>query len=134
GAAASGQARWSSSGRFVVYASEHYATALLERAAQSNSLRIPRSLVFAQIEIPRGSTFEEVGEEDVPRWDADDRIASQTFGDRWYDEQRSLFLLVPSLVAPGIERNVLINQRHPQFGRIAISSAERVRCHPRLSI
>ena len=34
GAASSGDARWNSSGRYVIYAAEHYATALLEKADQ----------------------------------------------------------------------------------------------------
>lgn len=44
GAASSDSARWNSKGRYIVYAAEHYATALLEKAAQLNAIRIPRSL------------------------------------------------------------------------------------------
>ena len=76
--------------------------------------------------------MEEVQLDDLPGWDSDDKTASQRFGDRWYDEHRSLILLVPSLAAPGLERNVLINQRHPEFSRVTASAAERVRCHPKL--
>lgn len=132
GAAASGNARWNSKGRYVVYAAEHYATALLERAAQLNSLRLPRTLVYVRIDIPARATVEAIGPDDLPGWDRDDRTASQRFGDRWYDERRSLVLLVPSLAAPGLERNVLINQRHPQFSRVTASAPAPVRCHPRL--
>lgn len=132
GAAASDTARWTSRGRHAIYAAEHYATALLEKAAQLNSLRLPRTLVFIRIEIPQGTTVEEVTPGALPRWDANDRAASQQYGNRWYDERRSLILLVPSLVAPGLERNVVINQRHPEFPSLATSVAERVRCHPQL--
>jgi len=41
-------------------------------------------------------------------------------------------LLVPSLVAPGLERNVLINQRHPQFRDDIASDAEPIRRPPKL--
>jgi RES domain-containing protein len=132
GAAASDDARWNSRGRYVIYAAEHYATALLEKAAQLNSIRIPRALAFVRIDVPPGASVEEVRPGDLPGWGADDRTASQRFGDSWYDEQRSLVLLVPSLAAPGSERNVLINQRHPQFARVSASSPESVRCHPKL--
>jgi RES domain-containing protein len=132
GAAASDRARWNSPGRHIIYASEHYATALLEKVAQLNSPRIPRSLVYVRIDLPRTASVEELRPADLSGWDADDRKRSQRFGDRWYDEQRSLILLVPSLAAPGLERNVLINQRHPEFAGVTASAAEPVRCHPRL--
>lgn len=132
GAAASDHARWNSRGRFVIYASEHYSTALLEKIAQLNSPRIPKSLVYARIDVPPSASLEELGE--LPGWDADSREHSQQFGDRWYDERRSLVLVVPSLAAPRLERNVLINQRHPEFASVTASAAERVRCHPRVLV
>jgi RES domain-containing protein len=132
GAAARDDARWNSRGRHVIYAAEHYATALLEKAAQLNSVRIPRNLVYVRIALPTGTSVEEAAPDDVPGWDADDKRISQQFGDRWYDEGRSLALYVPSLAAPGLERTVIINARHADFGKIAATPPERVRCHPRL--
>jgi len=132
GAAGTDDARWNSKGRYIIYAAEHYATALLEKAAQLNSVKIPRTLVYVRINVPPDATVEEVRLGDVPGWDSDDKTASQGFGDHWYDEQRSLILLVPSLAAPGLERNVLINRWHPQFGRLTSSDAEPIRCHPKL--
>lgn len=132
GAAASDHARWSSKGRYVIYAAEHYATALLEKAAQLNSIKIPRTLMSVRIRMPEGTTVEEVRPDDLPDWDADRKLASRRFGDQWYDEQRSVILFVPSLAAPGLERNVLINQRHPLFTHVTATSPEPVRCHPKL--
>lgn len=132
GAAATDSARWNSRGRYIIYAAEHYATAVLEKAAQLNTIRIPRTLRYIRITVPAGVSVEEVRLQDLPEWDSDERTTSQLFGNRWYDEQRSLILLVPSLAAPGLERNVLINQRHPEFDRIVASDAEPIRCHPRL--
>lgn len=134
GAAAAENARWNSKGRYVIYAAEHYATALLEKAAQLNSIKLPRTLAYIRIGVPAETSVEELKAEDLPGWDADEKTASRQFGDRWYDEGRSLILLVPSLAAPGLERNVLINQRHPQFSRLTTSTAERIRCHPKLLI
>lgn len=132
GAATCDDARWNSKGRYVIYASEHYATALLEKAAQLNGIRIPRALVYTRIDLPPGASVEEVSSGSLRGWDDERKAVSQRFGDRWYDEQRTLILLVPSLAAPDIERNVLINQRHPEFAGVTASSPERVRCHPRL--
>jgi RES domain-containing protein len=134
GAAASDEARWNSKGRFIIYAAEHYATALLEKAAQLNGVRIPRTLAYIRIRIPLDVTTEEVPVDAVPGWSLADKRDSQSVGDRWYDERRSLVLLVPSLAAPGLERNVLINQRHPEFPRLTASDAEPVRCHPALLV
>lgn len=134
GAASTDTARWNSRGRFVIYAAEHYSTALREKAAQVNSVRLPRSLLYTRIDIPPDASREEVAPDDLPGWAADDRLQSQRHGDRWYDERRSLVLIVPSLVAPGLERNILINQHHPQFSQLAASPAAAIRCHPRLLV
>jgi len=132
GAATSDNARWNSRGRHVIYAAEHYATALLEKAAQLNSLKLPRTLVFVRIDVPGDVSVEDIRPEDLAGWDADSKNVSRAFGDRWYDEQRSAVLLVPSLAAPGLERNVLINQRHPHFTRLSASEPEPLRGHPNL--
>jgi RES domain-containing protein len=134
GAARSDSARWNSKGRHVIYAAEHYATAVLEKAAQLNSLRIPRSLVYVRIHVPRDISVEEVQPAELAGWDSDRKTVSRSFGDRWYDEQRSLVLLVPSLIAPGIERNVLINESHSEFRRVTSSHPESIRCHPNLLV
>ena len=132
GAAASDVARWNSRGRYIIYAAEHYATALLEKGAQFGSVRLPRTLRFIRITIPETATVEEVRVQDLAGWDADDRRASQRFGNEWYDGRRSLILLVPSLAAPRLERNVLINQRHPQFRRLRSTDPKPISCHPKL--
>lgn len=132
GAAGSADARWNSRGRFVIYAAEHYATALVEKMAQLNATRLPRTLVYTRIDLPADATIEELPIDTLAGWDADDKRVSQRFGDRWYDERRSLLLLVPSLAAPGLERNVLINQQHPQFPAVTAQPPAPIRCHPRL--
>ena len=134
GAWASDHARWNSRGRYIIYAAEHYATALLERAAQLNSVPFPPGLLYIRVEIPSDAAIEELAPEALGGWDADDKSASQAYGDRWYDEKRSLVLIVPSLAAPGIERTVLINQRHAAFARVKASPAAPCVCHPMLRL
>ena len=132
GAAASDAARWNSRGRRVIYAAEHYATAVLETLVHLNSVKLPASLVYIEIAVPPGVAIERVDLSTVKRWDAEDKAASQAFGDRWYDEQRTPVLLVPSLVAPGLEWNVVINQQHPDFPRLTASQLRPVVAHPLL--
>jgi len=121
GAATSDTARWNSRGRRVIYAAEHYATAVLEKLAQLNSVTLPASLAYIEIQVPPGVAIERADPARVKRWDADDKAASQGFGDLWYDEQRTAVLVVPSLAAPGLEWNVAINQQHPDFARLTVS-------------
>ena len=112
--------RWNSPGREIIYAAETYAGALLEILAHSDTGRVPRNFAYIEITIAESVAVEVVKPEDIPGWDTMDFTACQSFGDRWQREQRSAVLLVPSVVTR-IEHNLLINPRHPQFGRIDAS-------------
>lgn len=46
--------------------------------------------------------------------------ASREYGDRWYDEERSAVLVVPSVLSP-FECNVLINQQYAQSRLIEVA-------------
>jgi RES domain-containing protein len=123
-------ARWNSPGRRVIYAAETYAGALLEILVHASG-SVPQSQGYVEIEIPSGLSIEEITQDDVPRWDSPSFEATQAFGDRWYDERRTLALIVPSVVTR-VERNVLINQEHPEFPMVRASQAVPVRWDSRL--
>ena len=123
-------ARWNSPGRRVIYAAETYAGALLEILVHASGA-VPRSQGYVEIEIPARLSIEEVTPADVPRWDSRSYRAARAFGDRWYDEQRTPVLMVPSLVTR-VERNVLISQEHPDFRRIRATRPLPVRWDARL--
>jgi RES domain-containing protein len=123
-------ARWNSPGRRVVYASETYAGALLEILAHASG-SVPRSQGYIEIEIPAGLRIEEIMPDDLPHWDSPSFEAARTFGDKWYDERRTPVLMVPS-VATRIERNLLLNQEHPDFARTRASQPSPVRWDERL--
>jgi RES domain-containing protein len=123
-------ARWNSPRRRVIYAAETYAGALLEILVHASG-SVPRSHGYVEIEIPSGLSIEEITQGDLPRWDAPSFEATQAFGDRWYDERRTPVLIVPSVVTR-VERNVLINQEHPEFPLVRASQAVPVRWDSRL--
>lgn len=123
-------ARWNSPGRRVIYAAETYAGALLEILVHASGA-VPRNQVYIEIEIPASVSIEEVMTHDIPGWDARSFEAARAFGDRWYDEGRTAVLLVPSLVTR-VERNVVLNQEHPDFGWIRPSRPLPVRWDARL--
>ena len=116
GAAALG-GRWNSAGRRVIYASDTYAGALLEKLAHTNIGRVPSNQVYVEIEIPEGVEIEILNSASLPGWDQAGQRASRVCGDDWYDEQRSAVLLVPSIITR-VERNVVINENHPAFPKI----------------
>ena len=123
GAAALG-GRWNSPGRRVIYASETYAGALLEKLAHTNIGRVPNSQVYVEIEIPEGVDIEILNSAILPGWDQVQRL-SRVYGDAWYDEQRSAVLLVASIITR-VERNVVINENHPAFPKIKASTPRPV--------
>lgn len=113
--------RWNSRGRFVIYAGLGFAVALLEKLVRTRIGKVPRGQQFAELFIPGGIAIEEIGAADVPGWNDPGYGASRAYGDAWYDTGRSAVLIVPSHPAMGYERNILINQLHPQFSEIRAS-------------
>jgi len=110
--------RWHEAGAAVIYASEHYATAMLEALAHWNGT-LPPNQHFIEIAVPEGTGYEVATAETVPGWSAPDGEAARRFGRRWYNENRSTILIVPSVVAR-VERNIVINAQHPEFGRLKV--------------
>lgn len=111
--------RWNTSGSPVIYSSEHYATAVLEKLVHGSG-RLPPNQHFIRITIPRGLTYEVLSEPVLPSWDSFPAVVSKSYGEHWCLERRSAVLIVPSVVARP-ERNVLINPAHPEFGSIETS-------------
>jgi RES domain-containing protein len=116
--------RWNSIGSPVIYAGEHYATAMLEKLAVGNG-RIPPNQHYIAITIPKNTSFEVVTKDRLPGWDSAEPTVSQKFGARWIAEQRSAILIVPSFVAR-IERNIVINPAHAESAAIETSLPEPV--------
>lgn len=110
------QGRWHETGDKVIYASEHYSTAILETLVHWNGL-LPPNQHFVEITLPAGLSYEVVTPDILPDWHLPAGEASRRFGHLWYEQQRSAVLFAPSAVAR-LERNLIINARHPDFPRI----------------
>ncbi|MCZ0736820.1 RES family NAD+ phosphorylase [Phreatobacter sp. AB_2022a] len=111
--------RWNTPGSPLIYAAEHFSTALLEKLVHGSG-RLPPNQHYVGITIPKGVTYEVFSEAALPGWDGMPPDISKVFGERWCLERRSAILLVPSVVAR-LDRNVLINPAHPDFGGIEVS-------------
>jgi RES domain-containing protein len=124
------EGRWHRKGQEVIYASEHYGTAMLEKLAHYNGI-LPPDQHFITIDIPAGVSYEVVTKDSLPGWDDIDGAASRTYGAAWIDEARSGILFVPS-VASREESNVLINPGHSDAARIRPGREQPVRWDKRL--
>lgn len=116
--------RWHLAGDRVIYVSENYSTAMLEKLVYYNAA-MPPGQHFARITLPAGLSYEVFSPASVPNWASANKREAQAFGHTWIEAQRSCLLFMPSVVARE-ERNVLINERHPDFSRITLGLEEPI--------
>jgi RES domain-containing protein len=109
--------RWNTSSTPILYTSEHYANALLEKLVRFSS-DMPRDQSFIEITVPAGASYEEFNPGEHRGWDRADPSIARAFGSRWQAERRSLALIVPSIPGGRLERNVLLNLQHPEAGQL----------------
>ena len=108
----------------MLYASEHYSTALLEKLVHLNGV-LPANQHFISITIPNGTSYEKFQAARHPGWDARNERVCKEFGGRWYEEARSALLIVPSIPAR-VDWNFLINIDHPDADAITHGPAEPI--------
>jgi len=108
--------RWNTAASPVLYASEHYSTAMLEKLVHGSG-QLPPNQHCIEITIPNGIGYEVVEPAQLPGWDDPGGGVSRAFGAEWQRSRRSLLLIVPSVVAR-MERNFLLNPEHPEFPRV----------------
>ena len=124
------EGRWHAKGQDVIYTSEHYGTAMLEKLVHYNGV-FPPNQHFIEIRIPAGVSYEVVTKDSIDGWDRPDGAESREFGAKWIDETRSAILFVPSVVSRE-ENNVLINPNHDDARRIKVGPEKPVRWDTRL--
>ena len=116
--------RWNRADAPIIYAGEHYSTAMLEKLVHAAGL-LPPNQHYIAITLPQRLSYEQVTKDHLPGWDDEDATVSRTYGHRWVREARSAVLLVPSFVAR-IEHNAVINPAHPECEHIEYSLATPV--------
>lgn len=114
-------ARWNSPGRRVIYAAGTFAGAILEVLVHTAIGRVPRTHAWVEITIPSEVSVELLHASALPGWETAESDTARRYGDEWHQQRRSLILVVPSAAASGQERNVLINQDHPEFEMLRVS-------------
>jgi RES domain-containing protein len=116
--------RWNTSASPIIYTSEHYSTAMLEKLVHSNML-LPANQHYIQVTIPNGISYEVFQTAAHPGWDSRNEAICKAYGQDWFDGKRSALLIVPSMPAR-IERNILINPLHPDVRAITHTLPEPV--------
>jgi RES domain-containing protein len=125
-----GGGRWNSRGKLTIYGATTLALMLAERLVHLRGGTPPDDQRWVAATVPPELSVEEVDPLALPGWQRDTHQSSCRYGDKWLAECRSLVLLVPSVVmyrcvgtAAGDipDRNMLVNPRHPDFGRIQVT-------------
>jgi RES domain-containing protein len=111
--------RWNTAASPMIYGSEHYSTAMLEKLVHGSG-SLPPNQHFVEITIPSGLSYEVVDPAHLPDWASMNCRPAKACGETWQHQKRSAILLVPSVVAR-MEQNILINHEHPEFRQITCS-------------
>lgn len=114
--------RWNSEGTRIVYASSTISLAILEILVHLQDERILTA--FEVIPFHFDSRYRKTLDiREIPRdWSSlSPSLSSKAVGDEWVRSGGSLILEVPSAVVP-LEKNYLINPRHPDFGQLTIEA------------
>jgi RES domain-containing protein len=115
--------RWHTKGQPVIYCTQNPATALLETLVhiEIDSEDRPERFQVLRIEGPDPLSMEKVEAGSLPENWADELGITQTIGDHWLGEGRSLLLQVPSVLVPETW-NVLVNPQHAEATRLKITA------------
>ena len=108
-----------------MYTSEHLSLAVLEALVHTAPDLLPDDLTAYRIDVPDDLASRAFDAFDIGALPAQwrDPDVSGRLGDAWAGSDDNALLVVPSLIVPQ-ERNVLLNPRHPDAGRIRVVGAE----------
>lgn len=116
--------RWNAPRQRVVYCGASFAIAMLERLCYAALGRLPAGDRYVEVDVPDDSV--EVFDEALhPGWDVPGSAVARGFASAWWRERRSAALLVPSAVTK-IDRNLVLNQDHPDFARLRVGPEKPV--------
>ena len=72
----------------IIYTSEHYSTAMLEKLVHASSV-MPPNQHYIRIVIPNGVTYEIFPTAKFPGWDGKREDICKAFGETWFEAARS---------------------------------------------
>ena len=128
--------RWNSRGRPITYCATGPALCVLEKLVHVEDTRLlPDDTVLVRYDMPDDVRIEAPEIDSLPEDWRTNELLTRTLGDSWLDGVSACLLFVPSVIVPipdADDRNIIVNHRHLDADRIAISSIERFAYDPRL--
>jgi RES domain-containing protein len=109
------EGRWNERGQNIIYCAQNLSTAILEIIVRLK--RLPGHQHYVTVTVPQSLTYEKLNPDTLPGWHEENQNIARQFGSKWFEEGRSLILLVPSVVTR-VDWNVLINPNHPEFAQV----------------
>jgi len=116
------EGRWHTRGRPVVYCATTAALTVLEvRVHLDLPLELlPDDYVMTRIEAPEDLAMRTVELANLPKgWQKDENLC-RPVGDLWLAECSTPLLAVPSAIVE-VERNLLVNPKHPDAARVTVA-------------
>ncbi len=104
---------------------------MLEILACANTGKVPKHHKLIIIDIPSTVAVEQIDLSQVPGWGDRNYLKSRLYGDQWLAEQRSVALIVPSVIA-SYDYNIVINPLHRDISKLTISRPEDIHWDERL--
>lgn len=103
----------------VTYLSEHLSLAALEILAHAEDVAMLDAYVALKVTLPDTELSEP---SELPKdWqDNPPPKSTREIGRRWFDEGKTLLLIVPSALIPS-EHNYLVNPNHADFTKIEVA-------------
>ncbi len=109
---------------------------VLEKLAHVEDARLlPDDTVLVRYDMPDDLRVEPADLDGLPEHWRTDEPLTRLLGDSWLDGVSACLLCVPSVIVPvpdADDRNIIVNHRHGDAARIAISSIERFEYDARL--
>src|SRR3546814_4210788 len=84
--------RWNTAASPILYTSEHYSTAMLEKLVHDNAI-LPPNQHYVRITIPNGTSYETFQPARHPGWDGKREDICKAVGEAWYEAGETALLL-----------------------------------------
>lgn len=119
--------RWNLPGTPMVYTSSHLSLALIEILVHFEPGNLPRDYVYIEIHVPSSVRIIRTSP------NKEQNSHTQELGTAWAQKKSSALMEVSSIILP-IEKNYLINPKHPDFKKFKISKPQNLTIDPRLLV
>jgi RES domain-containing protein len=119
--------RWNTIGHAVTDAATSPALCVLEKLVHVDDPTLLPELAMVRYDVPDTIGVEEIALAALPDGWRKNEAWTQRLGDLWHRSGRTALLKVPSAIVPiepSPDRNVVINNRHPDAAAIRIASIE----------